>query len=243
VNLAVLTYIYRKGYNIYTGLLEGKLVLNTKELIYSELLSEIVKLKIKPGEFIKENDLSLRFKISRTPLREILKRLEAEGYLTVLPRHGTKVTLIDPISVRQMLEMRIQLETKVQKDLIFNLTLKDIETLGECLKSQETALTDKDIELFWELDNQFHERLFSLAGKSLWWDIIRKYEAHYMRYRRLAMADDNNFELLYIHHKNILKSITERKIEEIEPQLLSHVGFCTEKMPVLLYKYPEYFKK
>lgn len=216
---------------------------NIKDLIYSELLSDIVKLKIKPGEFIKENDLSLRFKLSRTPLRDILKRLEGEGYLTVLPRHGTKVTLIDPNSVRQMLEMRIQLESKVQKDLIFNLTNKDIDTLNECLLNQEKALEDKNIELFWELDNKFHEMLFSLAGKSLWWDIIRKYEAHYMRYRRLAMADDKNFELLYIHHKNILKSIADRKIEEIEPQLISHVGFCTDKMPILLYKYPEYFKQ
>lgn len=213
-----------------------------KEDIYNQLLSEIVKLKIKPGEFIKENDLSARFMISRTPLRDILKRLEIEGYLCVLPRYGTKITLIDPISVKQMLEMRIQLESKVQRDLIFNLSEKDVAELEGFLLMQEESLVSQDIEKFWQLDNDFHEALFRMAGKALWWDIIRKYEAHYMRFRRLAMADDKNFELLYFHHKNILKSIVERRIEEIEPQLISHVGFCTEKMPILLYKYPEYFK-
>lgn len=219
-----------------------RLVIARKEEIYNQLLFEIVTLKIKPGEFVKENDLSIRFMISRTPLRDILKRLEIEGYLNVLPRYGTRITLIDPDSVKQMLEMRIQLETKVQKDLIFNLSDNDVVQLEECLLKQEESLVSQDIEKFWQLDNDFHAALFRMAGKSLWWDIIRKYEAHYMRFRRLAMADDKNFELLYIHHKNILKSITERRIEEIESQLISHVGFCTEKMPILLYKYPEYFK-
>lgn len=211
--------------------------------IYKELLSEIVRLVIKPGEFIKENDLSLRFNISRTPLRDILKRLESEGYINVLPRHGTQVTLIDPLSVKQMLEMRIQLETKVQKELLFLLNEKQIEELKNSLTQQEIALKEGNLERFWELDNGFHESLFSYAGKALWWDIIRKYEAHYMRYRRLAMADDKNFELLLIHHRNILNTIVDRRIEDIEPQLLSHVGFCMDKLPMLIYKYPEYFKK
>lgn len=215
--------------------------LGKKKDIYDELLEEITQLKILPGETIKENDLSERFRVSRTPLREILKKLEIEGYLKVMPRYGTKVTLINPDSVNQVLEMRIQLESKVYKELLLSITEAQISELEKELEDQFDAFMKGDVDRFWLLDNRFHSLIFHYASKDFWWEIIKKYEAHYMRYRWLAMKEDKNIEILYIQHKNLLSIIKERKIELIESELKAHIGFCMEKLPLLKHKYPEYF--
>lgn len=215
---------------------------NFKDNIYEILLEDITLLRYKPGDFLKEADLSSRFNVSRTPLREVVKRLALEGYIQVLPRHGNKVSLIDTDIVKQMMEMRVVLETAVEKQLAFSISPEQLSTLREIMKKQEDAVAESDSEAFWLLDNEFHEKLFLYAGKSVWWDTIKKYEAHYMRFRKLEMTDNTNYELLYIHHKNLLKNIIERRIEEIEPSIRTHVGTCLERLPVLMDKYPSYFK-
>jgi DNA-binding GntR family transcriptional regulator len=216
--------------------------LDNKDKIYNELLNDIIKLKYKPGEFIKEADLSIRFNISRTPLREVIKRLALEGYIQVIPRHGNKITLIDTNSVKQMMEMRILLESKVYRNLIFKLKNEDFQEFELELIEQAKKLDIGNVDEFWEEDNHFHQRFFELDGKEIWWETIRKFEPHYMRFRKLEMTDSTNFDLLYVHHKNIVKILEERKIEDIEPILRSHIGFCLERMPILLDKYPSYFK-
>lgn len=213
-----------------------------KDYIYDTLLADIISLKYKPGEFIKEADLSLAFNISRTPLREVIKRLALEGYIQVIPRHGNKVTLIDTDSVRQMVDMRILLEAGVLKDLMLKIRAEQLAELHQILDKQSEVLNSGSVDDFWESDNNFHKRMFELDGKELWWKTIRKFEPHYMRFRKLEMTDNTNFDLLYVHHKNILKTLEERKIEDIEAILRSHIGFCLARMPILVDKYPLYFK-
>ncbi len=213
----------------------------SKEEIYSALISDIVLLKIKPGDTLKEAELSSRFKVSRTPFREVIKQMAFEGYVKVVPRHGNIVTLIDQNKVRQLVEMRAVLETAVEKQLLLALTEAQIAELKDNLSKQELAIAENDTNAFWELDNAFHESLFCFAGKSVWWETLKRYEAHYMRFRKLEMTDNTNYELLFVHHKQILKNLIERKVEDIESTVRAHVGFCLQRLPVLMDKYPSYF--
>ena len=63
--------------------------------IYNQLKEEIIDLKIEPGALISENEISRRFEVSRTPVRDVFLRLCNDGLLEVLPQRGTKVSLID----------------------------------------------------------------------------------------------------------------------------------------------------
>lgn len=214
----------------------------SKEEIYKTIIGDIVCLRYRPGDLLKEAELSARFNLSRTPLREVLKRLALEGYVTVVPRHGNKVSYIDVGKVRQIVDMRVLLETAVEKQLVFCITDKESALLQQNLDAQRAAIDECDNEKFWQLDNSFHESMFIFAGKSVWWETIKMYEAHYMRFRKLEMTDNTNYELLYVHHKNILKNIIDRNIGEIELSVREHVAFCLQRMPVLIDKYPSYFK-
>lgn len=214
----------------------------SKDEIYETIISDIIYLKYKPGDMLKEAELSERFNVSRTPLREVIKKMAIEGYICVLPRHGNKVSLIDSDNVKQIVEMREVLETAVEKQLVFQLTDEQAQSLQQNLVLQASAIEAGDTSAFWELDNKFHQTMFCFAGKSVWWDTIKRYEAHYMRFRKLEMTDNTNYELLYVHHKNILKNLVERNISAVEPTVIQHVGHCLERLPVLIYKYPSYFK-
>lgn len=213
---------------------------DNKDTIYEQLLNDIITLQLKPGEYIKETDISIRFNTSRTPIREVFKKLANEKYIDVIPRHGNKVSLIDIKYVKQMIEMRIVLEIAVIKDIIYN--LKNIEGVTKILIEQEKLVASGNgLSAFYELDNEFHKELFNICNKQIWWNILSKFEPHYMRFRKLDMSDLNRIELLYVHHKNIVQAIDNKDISLVEEIIKSHVNICLERIPVLLDKYPNYF--
>ena len=74
--------------------------------IYNQLKEEIIDLKIEPGALISENEISRRFQVSRTPVRDVFLRLCNDGLLEVLPQRGTKVSLIDMELVMATINMR-----------------------------------------------------------------------------------------------------------------------------------------
>lgn len=212
--------------------------------IYEKILNEILTLKLKPNEFLKEVELSTQYNVSRTPLREIIKKLSFQGYIDVLPKYGNRVSLIDSKSVIQMIDMRIVLEKEVQKQIAFSTIKKSSwQDLNEILNMQKEAMENKNTEKFWELDNDFHKYLFKLANKDMWWKTIRTNEAHYMRFRKLEMSDNTDYELIYFQHTSMLKAIEERRYEDLDQIIKNHVGNCVAKLPMLMEKYSEYFKK
>lgn len=216
--------------------------LDKKIKVYQLLLDDIINLKYLPGEYIKEEELSSKFNMSRTPFREILKRLAYEGFIEVIPRHGNRIALIKAEAVKQMAEMRILLESEVVRELIIKILPEELEVLSKILSKQNEAIDKADNTMFWELDNLFHSKLFEIANKTIWWDIIKQYEANYMRFRRLEMTNNTNYDLLYIHHKNIMGVIKDRKFEAVLELLSAHVGQCVNILPILKDKYPLYFE-
>lgn len=84
--------------------------------IYNQLKEEIIDLKIEPGALISENEISRRFEVSRTPVRDVFLRLCNDGLLEVLPQRGTKVSLIDMELVMATINMRTIVEIQILKD-------------------------------------------------------------------------------------------------------------------------------
>ena len=82
----------------------------TKEETYEALRDQIVTITVRPGEILNEKDLMARYDIGRSPLREVLFRLLEENLLKPLPRHGYMVTTLDISEVRELVELRRELE-------------------------------------------------------------------------------------------------------------------------------------
>ena len=81
-----------------------------KECIYNEIKNSIITTELKPNMRLSDNFLMERFKISRTPLREILLRLHYEGLITIVPRMGTVVAPLEINALREIVELRRELD-------------------------------------------------------------------------------------------------------------------------------------
>lgn len=182
-----------------------------KNDIYNKLKEEIINLKIEPGALISENEISRRFEVSRTPVRDVFLRLVNDNLLEILPQRGTKVSLIDMELVMSTIYMRTIVEIQILKDCIDNITTQQIEILREDLNLQKSAVHNKiSPDGFYILDSQFHEHIFTFAHQKSMWDIINQMKVHYARFRMLDVKANYDIESLLQEHIQIVEIIEQK---------------------------------
>ena len=87
--------------------MEGKCCKNRGDYVFESLKKDILNLTLKPGQPISENEICTRFDVSRTPVREALRRLQEQGFVHTIPYSGTYVTRLNLEDIRQMIYMRV----------------------------------------------------------------------------------------------------------------------------------------
>lgn len=192
--------------------------------IYDLLKQEIINLKIEPGALISENEISRRFQVSRTPVRDVFLRLCNDGLLEVLPQRGTKVSLIDMERVMSTIYMRTIVEIQIMKDCIQKITPEQLKLLKQDLKAQQEAVERQaKPDEFYILDSQFHEHIFSIAGQKTMWQIIDQMKVHYARFRMLDVKATWSMNDLVKEHRQILTIIEEGQTEKCGEILRYHL--------------------
>lgn len=207
--------------------------------IIRQLKEEILSLTLKPGDMISEATLTQRFGLSRTPIRDILKVLQSEGYVTIFPQRGSVVSSIDLDSVEQIVYMRNAIEKEIFRDLKSTLTLTQSHELLEIIKEQEACI--QDLDKFLVLDDQFHFMCYDFAGRSFLWQVMEQLNVHYLRYRYLNMTNTTKLKALAEEHKKLfdyLKGNGDQTIEE----LIHHHLRIDEINEAFTKDYKEYLK-
>lgn len=195
-----------------------------KEAIINQLKTEILNLQLKPGELLSEAILTERFGLSRTPIRDILKQLQAEDYIKIYPQRGSIVSYINLDSVEQIIYLRHTLEKEIFRDLKAMMTLTMAHRLNTILKEQESCIQVSDpLPCFLEHDDLFHRTCFEFAGRSFLWDIIQQFNVHYIRYRKLHMMEKTKLEKLLNEHRMLLSYLRGDSSLEIEELMFKHI--------------------
>ena len=91
---------------------------NRGEQVFETLKREILDLKLEPGRMVSENEICERFGVSRTPVRDALRLLQEQGFVETVPYRGTYVTLLSLDNIKQMIYMRVAVETMVLRDFL-----------------------------------------------------------------------------------------------------------------------------
>ena len=150
---------------------------NTKE-IYQILESEIVSLKIAPGEVLTENSLCERFQVSRTPIRSVLQRLQENKFVEIIPHKSTTVTRINLNIATQLIYERVAIESMVFRDFVRTASPTAVEQVRDLLHRMETLaeashhLEEFDSYAFLAADHDMHEFWFLFCGKDMLWKRI-----------------------------------------------------------------------
>ena len=119
---------------------------NRGELVFETLKREILDLELKPGQMISENEICERFGVSRTPVREAVRRLQEQGFVISVPYSGTQVTLLNLSNIKQMIYMRVAVETMVMRDFVDIATPLWMEEVRYMIRKQQALIQEKGFE-------------------------------------------------------------------------------------------------
>lgn len=137
------------------------------EFAYEEVKSRILNNEFTSGFQILENELAEELGISRTPLREAMKRLESEGLVQVIPRRGIRVVPLSPDDMREIYEVLISLESTAAELLAKRKPSdKEIKPMEDAMKTMEAALKENDLDAWAKADDLYHKTLLDLCGNA-----------------------------------------------------------------------------
>ncbi len=175
--------------------------------VYEKLKADILDGGIEPGERLLEDDLSTRFGVSRTPVREALNRLEADGLVVDSPGRGVIVTEFGEEEILEGYVIRGVLEGVAARLAAQRATDLDIHRLDLLLDALEKARSAGDLDTAIRISGDFHAQVWQVAGNRRLLKLMRDIEATMGRYQRLTMAQPGRTDRAIHEHREILEAI------------------------------------
>ena len=127
-----------------------------------------------PGHRALEQELAAELGMSRTPVREALIRLEKEGLVEVIPRHGMRILPVSPDDMREIYELLTAIEPMAAELVASkNLPESDLKPLIDASNGMSSALKANDLDAWAEADERYHRMLIALAGNRLMMQTIQ----------------------------------------------------------------------
>lgn len=217
--------------------MKGGMSISTVQTIYSEIENDILMLNLKPGRLISENSLCTKYNVSRTPIRAVLSRLAGAGLVDIIPKSGSRVSMINMEIVKQIIYERFALESMVLKDYIAVATDSDIKKLEKTVirlvKSYENTKNFKP-DKFKEIDLSMHELWYKKTGHTYLWEQIRKSDSNYTRFCMLDMLECENYEHVILEHRQMYEVIKSRDTSKIEEIVKKHLYGGIERVNAAL---------
>lgn len=216
-----------------------------REYAYRALRYNIMVLKLLPGTTLNEGKLSEIFNISRTPIHEAIIQLKSEHLVEVYPQSGSRVSLIDMSILKEGLFLRSVVEPVILKQIAGNINLEMLAPLKENLDMQKSILLEENpIDIFFKLDDKFHQIIYNIANKSKTWYSIKSITTHYDRVRYIdAILNNTHLEFIYRQHKKMYNLIligftSDFNLDEFYE---NHLGIFRNNFEKLLEENSDYF--
>ncbi|MFW2487348.1 GntR family transcriptional regulator [Clostridium chromiireducens] len=214
----------------------------TSKTIYYALREEIINLYLEPGTSISEKELSEKYSVSRTPVREALVRLAQEGLVNIYPQKGTVISLIDLSAVEDGRFLREHLERAVVKEACREFSPENILALEMNLKLQKMYIENHDYKKLFEADEEFHKIIFEGSNKKRIWDSINDGSTEFQRIRMLRLTANSSWDNIYLQHQEIFDAIKNKDPEKAEEFMKEHLNMVTFDKNEVREIYPNYFK-
>ena len=199
--------------------------------IYSELRTELVSLRRRPGEAISEAEIALSYGVSRTPVREAILKLSDEGLLDIFPQSGSFVARIPVAALPEAIIIRKSLEATTAQMAAERATASQILNLHSILQRQREADAAGERDAFHQADETFHAVIADIAGYPGIWMLIQQVKVHVDRYRRLTLPQTGRMAQVIAEHEAILEAIeahdpagSRAAMEFHLEQLLAHIS-------------------
>lgn len=180
------------------------------ELAYERLYGAIQQGVFNPGDRVRETDIAARFSLSRTPVRDALRRLEADGIIEHRPRLGAVVRSLSRAEVVELYEMRLVLERTAAEMAAKHAARAEIDELRE-LNATIAGCSDPTEAA--TINQHFHSCIYLAARNRFLVDAARALNNALMLLGPTTLADDDRISTVTSQHANIIDAIDARDIE------------------------------
>ena len=196
-----------------------------RDVVFNTLRQAILRGELKPGERLMEIQLANKLGVSRTPIREAIRKLELEGLVLMIPRKGAEVAEITEKNMRDVLEVRKALEelaVQLACEKITQEELEELEKAGENFK--KVLKRSKDITEVAEADVRFHDVIYMATDNQKLIHLLNKLREQMYRYRVEYLKNPDVHEQLTQEHEEIVYHIKRREKVEATAVTCQHIN-------------------
>lgn len=181
-----------------------------RDVVFNALRKAILSGDLKPGERLMEKQLAEKMGVSRTPVREAIRKLELEGFVVMVPRKGAQVAEITEKDIQDVLEVRGALEELAVKLACKNMDDKDLRSLKQVMKEFSEASKRDDLDGMIEKDTEFHDIIFRATKNEKLIQIVNNLREQIHRYRVAYLKSFDDFKVINEEHEQIVFAIENR---------------------------------
>ncbi len=199
-----------------------------REIAYEVLKKAIITGEIPAGERIVETDYADKLHISRTPLREALRKLERDGLVEYVMRRGVVVRAFTIDDVEQIYTIRNALEMLTLPSIIANATVDDIRSLREKLDRMDELQAKDDIEGISPLAREFHTQLTSISNQKRILRVIESQDEYIRRFSAMAIRQENRRSAAHEEHHKLVDYVEARDLARFTELMQHHIDRSKE---------------
>ncbi len=211
-----------------------------KTTTYERLRAQIIAMEISPGTDLDEKSLVQKFGVSRTPVREALIRLSADGLVELRKNRGATVTPLDFNTLRSIFEAGDFIERAYTRLACNRRTDEDISALGAMAGEFQQAMRESDVAAMVDSNTRFHQCIANASGNKYFAECYRRILADHERIAQLWYSDNFDHNQTRVNdkivrqHQELIDAIESRDVVRAESVTMDHASLCKDGLQRLL---------
>ena len=193
------------------------------EEVAERLRTSIFSHELAPGSWIDEQAIAKEYGISRTPMREAIKILAAEGLITMKMRRGAYVTEVSKSDLNQIFTVLALLEGQACRETALKASEGQLEALDSIHMKLERAAADRDLEQFFAINQSFHDKLQEISNNPWMKRVIDDLRKVLKLQRRDSLSKRGRLESSLVEHRKILSALLARDADLSEKLMKEHL--------------------
>lgn len=181
-----------------------------RDVVFNTLRQAILRGELKPGERLMEIQLANKLGVSRTPIREAIRKLELEGLVLMIPRKGAEVAEITEKNLRDVLEVRCALEELAVQLACDRMDEDGISELRAAAVNFENVLESDDITQIAQADVAFHDVIYAATDNRRLIQLLNNLREQMYRYRIEYLKKKECYQQILGEHGKLIETIAAR---------------------------------
>jgi DNA-binding GntR family transcriptional regulator len=191
--------------------------------VHEHLRDEIISGRLPPGTVLHEVALAGSLGVSRGPIREALGRLATEGLVTIRPRRGAVVRALSSEEFIEAYQVREALEMMAVRLAVPKLTAEDLAEMERLVEAMASRAEADDVQGFFELNTEFHQRFFEVAGNRMLIELYRQLRGQIDRHRLRSLELRGDLRRSIAEHRAILSAAETGDVERAVRLASDHI--------------------